>query len=286
MPRLFTPLIRSSSLSLNQTFVPKFTSQFHSTANHSVRSSSSKQCLSFTRQLQSINKNTLSTLSINQRSHQSNNQSKSKSTIFIAAPVAAALAALLLDESEKNQANCEAATVTVPLTPVSQSLQRTISKAEAHLQQYDTPIASWIRRALSWLIDNTIVSIMFQVVSSVCPAGQYEGVAVATISILLNAGYEIVSLVYNDGATLGKWCLGLRVQRDNYEPIDLKTATIYWCGKLLNFVLLADICYGVFNISGDSKCIHNVWSETVVVKQVKIDENDYEERARARQIYQ
>ena len=103
-------------------------------------------------------------------------------------------------------------------------------------------------------------------------AGPYESVTVPVVSVLLNYVYEVSCYVQFDGQTLGKWLTSIQVQRDDGLQMDLQSASLVFAGKLLNLFLFADVFYGLLNLGGDAKCLHNVLSGTTVVKRVKAEE--------------
>ena len=100
-------------------------------------------------------------------------------------------------------------------------------------------------------------------------AGPYESVTVPVVSVLLNSAYEVACYVQFDGQTLGKWLTGIKVQRDDGLRMDLQSSALVFGGKLLNLFLFADVIYGLLNLGGDAKCLHNVLSGTTVVRRVQ-----------------
>ena len=88
------------------------------------------------------------------------------------------------------------------------------------------------------------------------------------ISVLINYLYETLSYLNFDGQTLGKFLFSCRVVRDDGLPLDLQSASIMFGGKLLNLFVFADVIYGLLNVAGDNKCLHNVLSGTTVVRKV------------------
>ena len=138
------------------------------------------------------------------------------------------------------------------------------------MQGDDYVVASWWRRILAFLIDNSLVSVAFSLADKyLAPmSGPYGRVAVPLLSFVFNFTYETACYMYSDGQTLGKWLLGIRVVRDDGQPMDVTTGALVFGGKVLNILLLADVLYGLLNLGGDGKCIHNVISRTTVVMKV------------------
>jgi uncharacterized RDD family membrane protein YckC len=130
----------------------------------------------------------------------------------------------------------------------------------------DYVISPLWRRVVAFLIDNTLISVLFQAVHYAF-AGQYETLAVP-LAVFGSFAYEVLSYIYADGKTLGKYLTNIQVVTDNGTPVTLGVAVKYTLGKLLNIFLMADALYGAFDVSGDKKCIHNVFSRTVVVQAV------------------
>ena len=152
--------------------------------------------------------------------------------------------------------------------PVSIPPQRHVY---SKLAGYDYEVAAWWRRVLAFLVDNCIVSLCFQA-AHLLLAGPYETVTVPVVSLLTNYVYEVAACVQCDGQTLGKYLLGIKVQRDDGLPLDVATSSLLFGGKLLNLFLFADVLYGLLNLGGDAKCLHNVLSGTTVVRRVKEEE--------------
>ena len=136
----------------------------------------------------------------------------------------------------------------------------------------DFEVAAWWRRIAAFLIDNCIVSLVFQVAHTLM-AGPYEAVTVPLISILTNLVYEVTCYTQWEGRTLGKRLLGIRVVRDDGMAMDVGTSTLVWGGKLLNLVVFVDVLYGMLNLAGENKCLHNLASGTTVVRKVTQEES-------------
>ena len=222
---------------------------------------------------------TVAVIATQQRRHQSSSSSSHSSSsssfsiprslVFIAP---AALVAFLLSELDLTPtADC----ATLPSISVSTTSSPSLSLSPsprliAPLAGDDYVVASWWRRILAFLIDNSLVSIAFSLADKyIAPlTGPYGTVAVPLMSFLFNFTYETVCYVYCDGQTLGKWVLGIRVVRDDGGVMDVKTSALVFGGKVLNILLMADVIYGLLNLDRDGKCIHNVVSGTTVVRRV------------------
>ena len=131
-------------------------------------------------------------------------------------------------------------------------------------------VASWWRRIIAFLIDNSLVSIAFSLADKyLAPlSGPYATVAIPLLSFVFNFAYETACYITTDGQTLGKWLLGIRVVRDDGQAMDVTTGALVFGGKVLNILLMADVLYGLLNLDRDGKCIHNVISGTTVVRKV------------------
>ena len=170
--------------------------------------------------------------------------------------------------SDDRSTSAFTAPLTVEVQP-STSLPSSLSLLPLAGDDYE--VASWWRRILAFLIDNCIVSIAFQLAHTVL-AGPYEAVTVPLTAFLTNLLYEVTCYTQWEGQTLGKWVLGIRVVRDDGLGMDVGTSTLVWGGKLLNLLLFVDVLYGIINVTGDNKCIHNLLSGTTVVRKVTQEE--------------
>lgn len=70
------------------------------------------------------------------------------------------------------------------------------------------------------------------------------------ISIIIGAGYHIGMWVKNDGMTLGKKVMGLKVIQTNGQAIDIKTGVIRYIGYIVSGMVLA---IGFIWVAFDSK---------------------------------
>ncbi len=59
------------------------------------------------------------------------------------------------------------------------------------------------------------------------------------VAVIVGAGYHIGMWVKNDGMTLGKKLMGIRVIRTTGEAVDIKTAVLRYIGYLVSGFALA-----------------------------------------------
>lgn len=130
--------------------------------------------------------------------------------------------------------------------------------------ELDYVVSSLWRRVVAFLIDNTLISVLFQAIH-VLLAGKYEAIGVP-LAACGSFAYEVLSYVHADGRTLGKYLTNIQVSTDDGTPITYGVAIKYTLTKLLNIFFMADALYGAFDVSGQKKCIHNVFSRTVVLQ--------------------
>ena len=191
-----------------------------------------------------------------------------RSLVFIAP---AALVAYLLSELDLTPtAQCAPLSAASGSTSSSSLSLSSAPRLTAPLAGDDYVVASWWRRILAFLIDNSLVSIAFSLADKyLAPvSGQYASIAVPLLSFAFNFTYETACYLYTDGQTLGKWLLNIRVVRDDGQAMDVSTGALIFGGKVLNILLMADVLYGLLNLDRDGKCIHNVISNTTVVRKV------------------
>ena len=204
--------------------------------------------------------------------HSSSSSSSSRIPRSLVLVAPAAVFAFLLSELELTPSVDCAALPTLSgggSTPSSMSLGPS-PRLLTPLAGDDYVVASWWRRIVAFLIDNSLVSLAFSLADKyLAPlTGPYGSVAVPLLSFVFNFTYETACYMYSDGQTLGKWLLAIRVVRDDGQPMDVSTGALLFGGKVLNILLMADVLYGLLNLDRDGRCIHNVISGTTVVKKV------------------
>jgi uncharacterized RDD family membrane protein YckC len=137
----------------------------------------------------------------------------------------------------------------------------------------DVEIAPLWRRLCAFLVDNTIISIFYQIIDITFIGA--IGVWLTPVAILFNLAYETLLTGYNDGRTVGKWVCGIRVANDDGTSVNPKVALGIWAGKLLNLFFGLDVLWALVDVSGDRKALHNYFTGTIVVMdRTKQDKNE------------
>ena len=100
----------------------------------------------------------------------------------------------------------------------------------------------WIR-VVSGLIDAVVIAAIGFLVRLII--GDSD-----VISIIIGAGYHIGMWVKNDGMTLGKKVMGLKVIQTNGQAVDVKTGVIRYIGYIVSGLVMA---LGFIWVAFDSK---------------------------------
>ena len=264
-------LLQSTSHSLSTSASPRLTPVLRSSSVHTHSLNITARAVQPFGVLTGSTRRSIDRASTPQRGYSSSSSSSSSSSriprslVFLAP--AAVLAFLLSELDLSPTADCAALSGSTSSSSLSLGSSPRLT---APLAGDDWVVASWWRRILAFLIDNSLVSLAFSLADKyLAPVtGPYGSIAVPLLSFLFNFSYETACYIYSDGQTLGKWLLGIRVVRDDGQAMDVTTGALVFGGKVLNILLMADVLYGLLNLDRDGKCIHNVISNTTVVMKV------------------
>lgn len=156
-----------------------------------------------------------------------------------------------------------------PIIPSSSSalLPPSSSSSTPSLAGDDYEIASLLSRSLSFFFDQIIFFItvqgpslfLIQLIPSLDPY-------TTLISLSLSAAYDAYFCLYQSGRTPAKWLMNLRTMSEEGDgEMDLKQWILNYGVRSL---FLIDWMWGILDVSGDNKLLHNRVSGTVVVKKV------------------
>jgi uncharacterized RDD family membrane protein YckC len=136
----------------------------------------------------------------------------------------------------------------------------------------DEEICPVYKRILAFLIDNILVSLLFQLNSTLLQ-GSFEYL-ILPISLAYNAAYEILC-IWRNGQTIGKYLLDIRTTSNDHTPISFSQSVQLFVYKLLlNLTLGADFLWMLFDFTGDKQALHNYLTNTVVVQTKRIEKNE------------
>lgn len=133
--------------------------------------------------------------------------------------------------------------------------------------------ASTIERFLAWLIDICTIGlaslILFGVIAIIFPP---ELMNTASLLILtpISLLYHLVFEILNNGASLGKLALGLRVVKLNNDPVSIYDYFMRWAFRLVDIAASSGIV-AVITISSSprNQRIGDYLADTTVIKLVK-----------------
>jgi uncharacterized RDD family membrane protein YckC len=118
----------------------------------------------------------------------------------------------------------------------------------------------WIRLVAS-IIDGIILNVIGLIFGLVL-----EGIgARILIGILVGIAYSIGFWVANNGQTPGKMAVGIRVQMENGEPIDIGPALLRYVGYYVSAIILF-IGFIMIAFTPQKRGLHDYIAGTVVVK--------------------
>lgn len=89
----------------------------------------------------------------------------------------------------------------------------------------------WIR-VIAGLIDAVVISIITYIIQMLIGESN-------PVSIIIGAAYHIGMWLKNDGMTIGKKIMGIKVIQTNGQPIDAKTAAVRYIGYMISGFVFA-----------------------------------------------
>ncbi|CAN5155785.1 RDD family protein [soil metagenome] len=88
----------------------------------------------------------------------------------------------------------------------------------------------WIR-VVAGLIDGVLLAAVGYIIKQIL--GESDAIAV-----VIGAGYYIGMWIKNDGMTIGKKLMGIKVIQTNGQPIDIKTGVLRYIGYVVSAMVL------------------------------------------------
>jgi uncharacterized RDD family membrane protein YckC len=118
----------------------------------------------------------------------------------------------------------------------------------------------WIR-LVSAIIDGVILFVVNLIVQFIVGGG----VAGFIVGILIGIAYSVGFWVGNNGQTPGKMAVGIRVQMENGEPIDIGPAVLRYIGYYVSGLILL-IGFIMIAFTPKKQGLHDYIAKTVVIK--------------------
>jgi len=150
---------------------------------------------------------------------------------------------------------------TVPITPVISPSVAAADTAAPALEY-----AGFWRRLGASIIDGFILTLVnLSIGFSLGLGGMKPGGLLGLVSFLIGVGYVIFFWVSQNGQTLGKRAMAVRVVKDTGEPLDWETAIVRYIGYIISSIILF---LGFIWVAFDSKKQgwHDKIAKTYVVK--------------------
>lgn len=121
--------------------------------------------------------------------------------------------------------------------------------------------AGFWMRLVAFIIDGIILNVIGIIVGLIAGSVAIQLV----LGILIGAAYNVGFWLANDGATPGKMALGIKVQMENGEPLDVGPAVLRWVGYYVSALILL-IGFIMIAFTPQKRGLHDYIAGTVVVR--------------------
>lgn len=132
--------------------------------------------------------------------------------------------------------------------------------------------ASTFERAVAWIIDYAIMIvtylILYLIILGITPQ-EFQNIVAIIILTPVVLLYHLLFEIFNNGASIGKIALGLRVVKLNNDPVSIYDYVMRWAFRLVDIGTGGIVAMITISSSPKNQRIGDFLADTTVVKIVK-----------------